>query len=132
MNGTKNTDIPTTKDVNWAISQYEHKTVIETTERRPKTPYSGSTKEARINDRSKRSAEADRSVASDSDAEGTIDHIIDQMNKVFENDASREKSVLDMNQALNEMINTLERMDVISNERKVRKLIQPHFNSSHA
>ena len=49
------------------------------------------------------------------------------MNRVFGNDASQEKSVLDMDQALNEMIDTLEKMDVISNERRVRELIQRNW-----
>ena len=49
------------------------------------------------------------------------------MNRVFENDASQEKSVLNMNQTLKEMINTLEKMKIkkiIDNERKIRKLVQ--------
>ena len=60
-------------------------------------------------------------------AKNTIDYIIDRMNKVFENDASQEKSVSDIDQTLNDMINTLEKMEmrkIIDNERKVHGLVQ--------
>ena len=49
------------------------------------------------------------------------------MNKVFENDASQEKSVSDIDQTLNDMINTFEKMKVkkiVDNERKVHGLVQ--------
>ena len=49
------------------------------------------------------------------------------MNKVFENDASQEKFILNMDQALNEMINTFEKIEmrrVIDNNRKIRELVQ--------
>ena len=127
LNKTKNTNIFTTKNINWAIDQYKHKTIIETTKRKFKTPYSGSTKKIKINDRSKRSTKADKSIISNLNAKNTIDYIIDQMNKVFENDASQEKSVSSINQTLNDMINTFEKMKmrkVIDNEQKVRELIR--------
>ena len=57
-------------------------------------------------------------------AKNTINYIIDQMNKIFENNASQKKFVLNMNQTLNEMIDTFEKINVISNERKIRELIQ--------
>ena len=49
------------------------------------------------------------------------------MDRAFGDDASQEKSVLNMDQALDEMIDTLEKMEmeeVVDNERKVRGLIQ--------
>ena len=49
------------------------------------------------------------------------------MNKIFENDAAQKKIVSNINQALNEMINTFEKMKVrkiIDNEQKIRELIQ--------
>ena len=49
------------------------------------------------------------------------------MNKVFENDASQKKFILNMNQALNKMINTLENVKmekIVNNEEKIRGLIQ--------
>ena len=127
MNETKDTNTSTTKNVNWAIGQYEHKTIIETTKRRSKTFYSNSTKETKINDRSRRSLEADKSIISNLNAKDTIDYIIDRINKVFENDASQEKSVSDIDQTLNDMINTFEKMEmrkIIDNERKIHELIQ--------
>ena len=127
MNETKNTNISTTKNVIWAIGQYKHKTVIETTKRRPRTFYSNSTKKARINDQSKRSTKADKSVINNLNAEDTINYIINQMNRVFENDASQEKSVSNINQTLNDMINTFEKMEmkkIVDNERKIRGLVQ--------
>ena len=127
MNETKDTNTFTTKNVNWAISQYEHKTIIETTKRKSKTLYSGSTKKTKINDRSKRSIKVNKSIINNLNAKNTIDHIIDQMNKIFENDASQKKSVSDINQTLNDMINTFEKMEmekIIDNEQKVCELVQ--------
>ena len=60
-------------------------------------------------------------------AKNTINYIIDQINKVFENDASQEKFILNMNQALNKMIDTFEKMKmkkIVDNEQKIRELIQ--------
>ena len=60
-------------------------------------------------------------------AEDTIDHIIDQMNKAFGDDASQEKSVSDIDQTLNDMINTLEKMKmkkITNDEQKICGLIQ--------
>ena len=60
-------------------------------------------------------------------AKNTINYIIDQMNKVFENDASQEKFISDIDQTLNDMINTLEKMKmkkIIDNKQKVRGLTQ--------
>ena len=76
-NKTKNTDIFTTKNVNWAIDQYEHKTIIETTKRKFRTFYSNSMKKIKINDRSKRSTKANKSIISNLNAENTINYIID-------------------------------------------------------
>ena len=111
MDGTKDTNTPTTKDVNWAIGQYGHKTVIETTERRPRTPYSGSTKKTRTNDRSERSLEADRSVASNLNAEDTINHITDQLRLVWDSDASQKRSTMKMDQALKKILKELKKTD---------------------
>ena len=127
LNETKNTDIFTTKNVNWAIDQYEYKTIIEITKQRFKTLYSNSTKKTKINNRSKRSTKADKSVISNLNAENTINYIIDQINRVFENNASQEKFVLNINQTLNNMINTFEKIEVekiIDNEQKIRELVQ--------
>ena len=109
LNETRNTDISTTKNVNWTIDQYEHKTVIETTERKPKTPYSGSTRKARINDRSKRSLKADRSVISNLNAEDTINHITDQLELIWSSDASQERSTMKMDQALRRILKKLKK-----------------------
>ena len=101
--------------------------IIEITKRRFKTFYSNLTKKAKIDDRSKRSLEVNKSVISNLNAKNTIDYIIDQMNRVFENDASQEKFILNMNQTLNEIFNTFEKMELkqtIDNERKIRELIQ--------
>ena len=60
-------------------------------------------------------------------AKDTINHIIDQINRIFENDASQEKFVLNINQTLNEIIDTFEKMKmrkIIDNERKIQKLVQ--------
>ena len=49
------------------------------------------------------------------------------MNKVFENDASQKKFVSSINQTLNDMINTLEKIKVekiIDNEQKICELVQ--------
>ena len=49
------------------------------------------------------------------------------MNKIFENNASQKKSVLNINQTLNEMIDTFEKIKmkkIIDNERKIQKLVQ--------
>ena len=89
-----------------------------------KTPYSNSTKKTKINDRSKRSTKADKSIINNLNAKNTINYIIDQMNKIFENDASQKKFILNMNQTLNKMINTFEKMNMISNEQKIHELIQ--------
>ena len=59
-----------------------------------------------------------------------FNHIIDEMNRFFENDALQEKSVLNINQTLNKMIDTFERIEVnkiIDNERKIQKLIQRNW-----
>ena len=101
--------------------------IIETTKRRLRTLYSNSIKKTKINDRSKRNLEADESLISNLNAENIINYIIDQMNKVFRNDASQEKSVLSINQTLNEIIDTFEKIKmkkIIDNERKIQKLIQ--------
>ena len=66
--------------------------IIETTKQRLKTLYSDSTKKAKINDRSKRSLEINESVINNLNAKNTMNYIIDQMNKVFENDTSQKNS----------------------------------------
>ena len=83
-------------------------------------------KKAKINNRSKRSL-GNKSITNNLNAEDTINYIIDEINKVFENDTSQKKSVLSINQTLNKMIDTFERIKmrkIIDNERKIRELVQ--------
>ena len=81
----------------------------------------------KINDWSRRNLEIDESLINNLNAENTINYIIDQINKVFENDASQKKFILNINQTLNKMIDTFEKIKmkkIINNERKIRELIQ--------